>query len=732
MDISGILDTATGPPVPSENLNGTTVFHYVNAFNDGQFFWKESGQAQSEKPGSDVGEYQTLFWCGSLRFVDYTEGSHIGYTGHCVRAILDGVDEVIDAGAQPYVKDQFVQDFGMSAVYVPQKNVFECQYHANIDNSARRLWDDGRPSMHGIAWETHDEGDLSPDAATSAFSAVQKVDWISVAEAASLVGRPASELSPERFDEIYAITWIKNHEEEAEVKNPYPDAELAVIEEVKEDLGIDGKDVNDTNATDIPAALGLDIMDLSDIEATKTATKPPAPGKNINGTSVFNNYINAVNDGQFFWKATVYGQYEMPGSEATEGEELYWCGNLHFNDFESGSPALGYTGNCVTAFTSGLDKVIDAGAQLTFEEVQDQFVFDSGVSFIYVPQTNVFEGQLHANADNAVWRAWDDGRPSMNGMVWETHDEGDMDSNAATSAWSSVRRYDWLTVSEAASLIGTIATSLTPEIFDEVYANTWLKTHEEETAVNNPNPGAEQEIVDQVKESLANDTNANKQLALDTTDISALDANVTAASLAAPGENLEGTSIFRNFIRAFEDGQFFWRVSGHGQFEKPFSDIVEFELLYWCSNLHFTNFTEGSPIGYTGNCVADSLKELNEAAEAGAQLTLVEVKDQFMQDSGISAVYIPQTNIFEGQSHANTDNYVWRFWDDGGASMQTIIWEVHDEGDLTPNMATSSFSGVYRWDWISVEEASALIGLSTSDITPESFEEIYANTWIKK
>jgi hypothetical protein len=67
-----------------------------------------------------------------------------------------------------------------------------------------------------IGWEGHDEGDMSPDAATASWSAFGEFIWISAEEVAQLFNIfSADEFTPENFNKIYKYTWIKTHEEEA-------------------------------------------------------------------------------------------------------------------------------------------------------------------------------------------------------------------------------------------------------------------------------------------------------------------------------------------------------------------------------------------------------------------------------------------------------------------------------------------------------------------------------------
>ena len=118
-------------------------------------------------------------------------------------------------------------------------------------------------------------------------------------------------------------------------------------------------------------------------------------------------------------------------------------------------------------------------------------------------QLNVFEGQLHANADSWVFRYWDDGRKTVPGIAWRGHDEGDMSPNAASSSFSRFAEVTWMSVEEVAQLFNTSVDEFTPEKFKQAYLDTWIKAHEKEAAEKNPNAEAELEIIEQVK----NETN---------------------------------------------------------------------------------------------------------------------------------------------------------------------------------------------------------------------------------
>ena len=89
----------------------------------------------------------------------------------------------------------------------------------------------------------------------------------------------------------------------------------------------------------------------------------------------------------------------------------------------------------------------------------------------------------------------------MSRIGWEGHDEGDMSLNAATSSLSNFGEITWMSIEEVTQLLNTSTDTdeFTPEKFKQVYLDTWIKDHEKEAAENNPNAGAELEIVEQVK-----------------------------------------------------------------------------------------------------------------------------------------------------------------------------------------------------------------------------------------
>jgi hypothetical protein len=176
----------------------------------------------------------------------------MGYTGRCVYTYLAGYAEVVAAGSQltnKYSEGQFGSTMGMSAVFVEQLNVFECQRHSNTDDWVARSWDDGGKTMPFIAWEGQDEGDMHPNAATSSFSNFGEITWMPVEEVAQLFNTSVDEFTPDKFKQVYMDAWIKSHEKEAAESNPNPEAELEIIEGVK-------NETDSTGETTTPAAPG--------------------------------------------------------------------------------------------------------------------------------------------------------------------------------------------------------------------------------------------------------------------------------------------------------------------------------------------------------------------------------------------------------------------------------------------------------------------------------------------
>ena len=231
-----------------------------------------------------------------------------------------------------------------------------------------------------------------------------------------------------------------------------------------------------------------------------TSTVTPAPGFNAEGGSVFTNYADTYNNGQLLLIRNGIGVFESPDSDTRKGDFFYWCSDLTFSDVNNSS-LIGYAGRCVMMGLFGYDEAVASGGHFTYSE--GEFMATFGISAVFVEQLNIFEGQTHANTDGWVFRYWDDGRKTMPVIGWKGHDEGDMRPNAATSSVSQFAEETWMSVEEVAQLFNTSVDEFTPEKFKQVYQNTWIKEHEKEAATQNPNPGPELAIIEQVK----NETN---------------------------------------------------------------------------------------------------------------------------------------------------------------------------------------------------------------------------------
>jgi hypothetical protein len=245
--------SSTAAPAPGFNVGGGSVFtNYVNAFNNKQLFMIRAGSGVYEKPATEPVQFTFLHWCSDLTFSDISNSSLMGLAGRCVQMVLAGNAEALASGAQltfDNSEGQFTSTLGISAVFSEQLNVFEGQYHKNTDDLTIRYWDDGRKTTPFIIWEGHDEGDMSPNSATSSFSRFGDLSWITVEEAAQLFNTSVDEFTPAKFTQVYLDTWIKEHEKEAVSQNPNTEAELEIIEQVQNETDSAGE-------TTAPAAPG--------------------------------------------------------------------------------------------------------------------------------------------------------------------------------------------------------------------------------------------------------------------------------------------------------------------------------------------------------------------------------------------------------------------------------------------------------------------------------------------
>lgn len=228
------------------------------------------------------------------------------------------------------------------------------------------------------------------------------------------------------------------------------------------------------------------VITTNQIDETRfTSPNVAPPGKNIKGTSVTTNFVEAYNEKQIFlFMPLTIAQFEKPASPILQSEQIWWCADMNFTDFvDDVTVPMGYVGRCVWKFTKGGVETVAAGVQgYVPTDVTDPTIgFSStlGISTVYVEQTNVFEYAAHRNTENMVTRFWDDGRKTMPLNMWVTHEGIETDG-----AHQVVGQFVWLSANEAAGFIGTNATDLTPERFSGVYASVWDNLYNVSSASN--------------------------------------------------------------------------------------------------------------------------------------------------------------------------------------------------------------------------------------------------------
>jgi hypothetical protein len=303
------------------------------------------------------------------------------------------------------------------------------------------------------------------------------------------------------------------------------------------------------SATSIPFAAAQTLITTDQVYATLSSTAAPAPGFNAEGGSVFGNFVNAFNNKQFFLIMSGSYFYEKPGSEPVSGSTFGWCSDLTFSDF-SNSSLIGYAARCVYTSLAGYAEALAAGAQHSYSYSEGEFSITEGVSAVFTEQLNIFQGQLHPNNDDNVFRFWDDGRKSMPSIAWEGHDEGDIHPNAATASWSLFSEITWMTVEEVAQLFNTSTDEFTPNSFKQVYLNTWIKSHEKEAAENNPNAEAELEIIEEVKNEADSANGTTSPAAPNTEDGGTVADPATPVDDGSAGNGRKLASVAARFVSA--------------------------------------------------------------------------------------------------------------------------------------------------------------------------------------
>ncbi len=105
-----------------------------------------------------------------------------------------------------------------------------------------------------------------------------------------------------------------------------------------------------------------------------------------------------------------------------------------------------------------------------------------------------------------------------------------------------------MSVEEVAQLFNTSTDDFTPMTFKQVYLDTWIKGHEKEAAEDNPNPEAELEIVEEVKNETDSAGETTVPAAPGTAEDGGTDTSTTTEEDSASGRKL--TSVAARFVSA--------------------------------------------------------------------------------------------------------------------------------------------------------------------------------------
>ena len=82
---------------------------------------------------------------------------------------------------------------------------------------------------------------------------------------------------------------------------------------------------------------------------------------------------------------------------------------------------------------------------------------------------------------------------------------------------------------------------------------------------------------------------------------------LTSPTTALPGFNVEGGSVFTNFVDTYNNGQLFWRHTKTILNEVPEMPPFHIDSLDWCSDFTFSDLNNSSLTGYAGRCVGMGL-----------------------------------------------------------------------------------------------------------------------------
>ena len=200
-----------------------------------------------------------------------------------------------------------------------------------------------------------------------------------------------------------------------------------------------------------------------------------AQQEDVDDSTLMTNYNALREEGQGFSLADASILFEKPDSVVASFVSLSWWCDLEFISDDATTNDYGYVGRAVSYFLgSSLEDVVVQGAQIATPA--DKGVALS-ISAVLVPTLGIFKGQFHHTHDDLVIRYRDDGSSTLPILGLEGHDEGDMQPNSDTSAWSGSGTLTKITTEEAAKYLGMDVEDITPAACSMEYKAAWNATH---------------------------------------------------------------------------------------------------------------------------------------------------------------------------------------------------------------------------------------------------------------
>jgi len=186
-----------GFPAPNTgfNLKNESIFtNYDNFKSSGQAFQLWDANTVREAPKNDTIK---LKWLSAATFSASPLPPAVN--SRVVSFKIRG-DGSISAAASLYASSYSAQD-----------NVMEQVFTETYDDSTVRGWDDGLNVSSSIGWEGDDQGDTSAKAVTSAKASYRIISWITVEQASMLLNVSVADLTPAKFNDVYAAAWERKN-----------------------------------------------------------------------------------------------------------------------------------------------------------------------------------------------------------------------------------------------------------------------------------------------------------------------------------------------------------------------------------------------------------------------------------------------------------------------------------------------------------------------------------------